>query len=94
MPEVRICKGKDKIHWEARERLQQDYRWIGENRKSLVAEYENKYVAVMDKKVIYSAVDVTDLMTQIKADGKRVDNFAVEYLSKNPPVFLMLNARV
>jgi hypothetical protein len=78
---------------ETRQRLQEDHKWIDDNKTSLIAAYEDRFVAVMDKKVLYSDADVMGLMVKIKADGGRMDNFAVECMSRNPPVFLMASAR-
>jgi hypothetical protein len=99
MPAVRITNGKldpklEKELLKKLHRLTEDYIWIRDNMKALAVDYDNQYVAVIDKEVLYSGKNVYNLITQIKADGKDVDAYAMDFVSKEPRRYLLeLHAR-
>jgi hypothetical protein len=99
MPAVRITNGKldpklEKELLKKLHRLTEDHKWIWDNMKTLADKYDNTYVAVMEKEVEYSDINVYNLITQIKADGKDVDAYAIDFVSKVPRRYLLeLHAR-
>lgn len=83
-----IGKARDNVDFadliEERRQLQLDYVWIFQQRPSLQKDFVNKYVAVRNKEVIVSALDVQSLMRRLRKKGLRTDEVAVEFLSEHP----------
>lgn len=69
-------------------RLQSDYQWIYSHKKQLRSQFPEKYIAVQNATVRYTADTIEQLMTTINTNGEQVVNFAIEYLSQHPTNFL------
>lgn len=65
-------------------RVQKDYLWILNNRSSLTCKFPNKYIAVADQTVRFSADTAKSLMMEIAENQERVDDFAIEFLNTQP----------
>jgi len=61
-----------------------DMDWIYENQDQLRKEYPNKYVAVMNLKVIDSDPDLQNLIRKLKEKGKNPGEIPIEYISEEP----------
>jgi hypothetical protein len=71
------------------QKLQCDYLWISSEQEKLREKNENKYVAVKNKKVVLADTDIFRLLTTLKAQGYKVDDFAIEYISECPSCLLL-----
>ena len=69
-------------------RLQKDYNWILDHKDELSVDYPEKYIAVQNYEVRFSADTVEALMQEISARNEQVENFAVEFMSRFPRSFL------
>lgn len=69
-------------------RLQNDYNWILSHIKQLRSEFPNKYIAVQNETVRFSADTVDKLIDSIRESQEQVQNFAVEYMSERPTSYL------
>jgi hypothetical protein len=72
-----------------RERLRNDYKWIYEQKTALCRDFQNKYIAVQNRKVVLAEDNVYDLLKKMRASGLKPDKYAVEYLSEQPACFLL-----
>ena len=68
--------------------LREDYLWIVGN-KTLRSEFENKFIVVKNKKVVYSDKSLPRLLRKITKSGERIDDFAVEYIRKHRACLLL-----
>jgi len=66
-----------------------DMDWIYENQDQLRKEYPNKYVAVMNLKVIDSDPNLQNLIRKLKEKGKNPGEIPIEYISEEPPRLIL-----
>lgn len=66
------------------ERLQHDYRWVATNYEALLDNFENEYIAVMNKKVMFTSKTLEVLFAMILSSKEHIDDFAIEHIKKRP----------
>lgn len=61
---------------------EESFKWIGENYEELVKSFRNKWIAVLDCKVIGSADSLTKLKEKMKKEHKdRFDEIVFEFIT-------------
>lgn len=84
-----VVRRSNDAPYEQRERLRNDYKWIVDHKAELIQEYPEKYIAVIDRKVVLVEDNVYAILNKIRAAGLNPDKFAVEYVSGQPICFLL-----
>ena len=69
-------------------RLREDLLWILASKEQLRSTYANKYVAVENKTVKFTDTTIEGILFEIHAAGRQVEDFAIEYIGKQPANFL------
>ena len=88
--DVKMVVGSEvSASYEQRERRRNDYKWISEQKTNLFKDFQNKYIAVQNQKVVLAEDNVYDLLKKMRTSGMKPDNYAVEYLSEQPTCFLL-----
>jgi len=59
-------------------KLMENKQWLDDNNDKLKKKYNNKYVAVENKKVIDSAEDLRCLIERLKKSKKDIDHIIIE----------------
>lgn len=88
MTPVKIEKKVDKELLKKYRRLHEDFLWILNNKEELRSTHANKYIAVENKKVLFSDDTMNGIMAKIIEAGQQVDDFIIEYIEKNPTHYL------
>ena len=70
-------------------RLTGDYKWIIENETQLRLEYPDRYIAVKNKKVLFSDSTLERLIAEIKQSNMSVDEFSIELVSAQKSSLLL-----
>ena len=66
-------------------RAEKNSKWLGHNYSRLTKKYNDKWVAVLDRKVIDSDANLRVLVTRLKKSlGRRYDEASIEYVTKEP----------
>ena len=65
-----------------REQFSRDLAFIGENRDKLLEDYNEKWVAVYESKVIAHGKDYNNVLSQLKRNNMPVGQIPIRYLSK------------
>jgi len=58
--------------------------WISENQEKLRKKYPNKYIAVVNLKVIDSDSDLQILIRKLKEKGKSPSEIPIEFIAEKP----------
>lgn len=61
-----------------------DFQWLLRSREELLLKYEDKWVAIYDKKVLDSDENLTTLVKRLKDKGFQPEQILVQFLSKEP----------
>ena len=64
--------------------FRRDMDWIYENQDQLRKKHPDKYVAVMNQKVIDFDSDLKTLIYRLKEKGKNPSEIPIEYISQEP----------
>jgi hypothetical protein len=70
-------------------RVRENYLWIFANIEELRRDYPEKYVAVENKSVKYSADTMESLISNITSNHRKVEDFVVDFVT-NKPISLLL----
>ena len=58
-------------------------RWIAEQHESLVAKYNDQWIAVLDKSVVDHDKDIKKMKTRLKEKyGEKYEEIVIDYVSK------------
>ena len=60
---------------------QEDLEWFDSNLKALISEFNNKFIAFSNKKVIESDNDLNELMAKLNEKGIDSSNIFVKFVS-------------
>jgi hypothetical protein len=66
-----------------------DVDWIEEHRSQLRGEYPNRFIAVKNRRVLFTAQTMTDVVVLIKEAGVSAEDCAVEYISQHETDLLL-----
>jgi hypothetical protein len=85
--ETRSCLGEKDAgqHREFTKGLAVDFA----NEEKLRSKYPNKFIAVKGKKVLFTNEEFKELFATIKAEGKDIDDFTIEYINEKPACLLL-----
>ena len=64
-------------------------KWLIDHYRDLIQTYNNRFVAVMDGKVIDSDVDPEVLLNRLKKKGVDVSAVAIDFITDNPILYLL-----
>ncbi len=66
-------------------RAEENSKWLGHNYVMLTKKYNNKWVAVLDRKVFDSDKDLKTLVHRLKKKlGRRYSEVSIEFVTKQP----------
>ncbi len=65
-------------------RFSDDIDWISESQETLRKKFANKYIAVIDGKVINSSVELETLLQKLKEEGRNPSEIPIEFISRKP----------
>jgi len=65
-------------------RYTRDYNWVQDNRDRLKEKYNNKYIAVKNFKVHYTADTMPEMVRKILESGDEVGDFIIEFITDKP----------
>lgn len=87
---------RDELEPELRKRLleknrkiSEDFAWIFSNIENLRKEFPDKYIAVEDKTVKFSAETIEALMSKIKEANRITDDFSIKYVKAEEATLLL-----
>lgn len=61
-----------------------DMDWLSKKHEELRKEFADKYIAIMNRRVIDSDPDLQKLLRRLKESGKNPSEIPVEFISKEP----------
>jgi hypothetical protein len=70
-------------------RLQEDYWWISITYDKIIEHYQNEFIAVKDKQVVFRGNTIQALAAQILSSNNNMDDFAIEFIKKQPTCLLL-----
>ena len=73
-----------------REDFRRDLAFIEENRKKLLKDHDESWVAVYNAEVVAHGKDYYDVLSQLERSGMPVDQIPIRYLSKHKVFALYL----
>jgi len=62
-------------------RLEEDYKWIFSNIEQLREQYNDKFIAVKDKEIVFSSEDIETLRNLVKDSESAMEDFAIANVS-------------
>lgn len=62
----------------------EDFQWFLRSREQLLPRYEDKWVAIYNKKVLDSDKNLTTLVKRLKTKGFKPEQMLIQFLSKKP----------
>jgi hypothetical protein len=62
----------------------EDFQWFLRSREQLLPKYEDKWVAIYNKKVLDSDKNLTTLVKRLKTKGFKPEQMLIQFLSKKP----------
>ncbi len=79
---ILVVKSLDDKKLEATfKRYAQDHNWIHDHYQELVKKYPEKYIAVLNEKVVYAFDNITDIVNKISSDGGYPTDYAIEFVT-------------
>jgi len=60
----------------------EDVKWFNANSRTLKSEYNNKFIAFHDKKVLDSDKNLDNLMAKLNEKGVNISNVFIKFVSK------------
>jgi hypothetical protein len=71
-------------------RAEENSRWVGRNHARLVRKYNDKWVAVLDKRVIDSDKNLKTMVSRLRRTlGDRYSEVSIQYITKKP-IYMVL----
>jgi len=71
------------------QRYREGFQWILANRENLEKKYPDKYIAVKDKIVQFTADTMLDLVSKIRKAEMDVEDFVIEYIGTEEVTLLL-----
>jgi len=65
-----------------------DHNYIKDNYGTLLKKYEDQYIAVRNKKVVYHADNLEKLVEKIKLNDDEVNKYVIDYLTSKDVCYL------
>lgn len=87
MKEFKLTREQEKKMIKQHERMREDYRWISKNNKKLIERFNDNYVFVKNKEVMYYGSDLEELLDRIRKDGNEPCDYACEWITNHPVYF-------
>ena len=69
-------------------RFTPDFKWLIYNEETLRDKYTDKYVAIENKAVKFSAKTLKKLISKVEASSRDIDDFIIEYIKKEKTYLL------
>lgn len=71
------------------QKIREEYEWIFENIEQLQKEYPNKYVAVKDENVKFSANNMREIISIIKNANRKTEEFVIDHIRTREVTLLL-----
>jgi hypothetical protein len=79
-----IAKFSEEEKVERLERTAQDMKWLLDSEDELRTQYLHKYIAIKNKKVVFSADTPEEMVTKTLAAGENLNDLLCGYMDKGP----------